>query len=374
MKRYPILEVCARIEGHEIQHQILREYCRGFDDWQGLLECSEREGMAPLLRKHLLESEADIPPSVRRSLSVLYKRHQRHAAVRLQVMEEILDLFQQHRLTPMLIKGAALCCTLYSDPGLRPMRDMDILFRPSEVDEAQGVLRSVGFIQSAAPIASDHFHLPSLHKTIENVTICIELHRGLYPNCPPHYPEVDFEYLLRTGRKISVANFDAMTFSDEETLDYLYQHAFRTPLTYEPYKLINAADIISFTEKYFHTLGWHLIRERFPLTEKTLPLLHHISPWNFESIPESFISSKARKRRMEPLPFNGWPRKRRKELQAEGKPLSQILLTTFLPSKWWLGVYYGELTALGCLRCLLWRHPAQIKWWYRLLSLYSKKL
>ncbi len=38
MKRYPILEVCARIEGHKVQQQMLREYCQEFDDWQGLLE------------------------------------------------------------------------------------------------------------------------------------------------------------------------------------------------------------------------------------------------------------------------------------------------------------------------------------------------
>src|SRR5210317_1015807 len=104
MKRYPILEVCARIEGHAVQQQILRESCRGFDDWQGLLERAELEGMAPLLRKHLMESEADVQASVRRSLNLLYKRHQRQAQIRLEVLTDVLELFHHNGLTPMLIK------------------------------------------------------------------------------------------------------------------------------------------------------------------------------------------------------------------------------------------------------------------------------
>lgn len=81
--------------------------------------------------------------------------------------------------------------------------------------------------------------------------ICLELHRGLYPNITPHYPEVNFAQLLKTAHKTKVGNIDVSILNHEETLHYLYQHAFRPPLTYEPYKLISAADIISYTEKYF---------------------------------------------------------------------------------------------------------------------------
>ena len=282
MKRYPILEVCARIEGHAVQQQMLREYCRGFDDWQGLLERAECEGMAPLLRKHLIESEADIPASVRRSLSLLYKRHHKQAAVRLAALEELLKLFQQCGLTPMLIKGAALCQTLYPDPALRPMRDMDILLSEDEVDQAQELLRQEGFQQSKSPISPDHYHLPSLHKTIDDVTVCVELHRGLYPNCPPYYPEVNFRNLLDTSHSIHVGATEAYTFSHEETIHYLYQHAFRAPITYERYKLINAADVIGFLETHFQELDWRLIQKQFPLLTKTLPFMHHISPLDFD--------------------------------------------------------------------------------------------
>ncbi|PHR26210.1 MAG: hypothetical protein COA36_12740 [Desulfotalea sp.] len=368
MTQYPILEICARVEGHPVQWQILRQHCRQFKDWQDMLKYAEREGMAPLLRKHLLESGADIPTTTRRSLSILHQRHQKKAAVRLTVLGELLVLLQQHQITPILIKGAALCQTLYPDPALRPMRDIDILLSRDEVDQAQELLRNVGFTQSTAAISPDHYHLPSLQKTVEDVQVCIELHRGLYPNCPPYYPKVDFNNLLQSGRKITIGGTEVATFNHEETLHYLYQHGFRSPLTYEKFKLVNAADIIGFTEAYFQEIDWQRVQKQYPQLYKALPLMHHISPWNFEKIPESFISLQNRKRRLPPRPFNGWPQRRVKELQRT-TTLKNVLKATLLPSHWWLGVYYGAGYSTGkYIKALCFSHLKNIFWWLHMYT------
>jgi len=364
--RYPILDVCARIEGHELQYDMLKGYCCGFRDWHGLLEQAEREGMTPLLRKHLIESEGDIPGPIRRSLSMLYKRHQKKATVRLNVLEELLVLFNEHQIPPMLIKGAALCQSLYEDPALRPMRDIDILFSKDEVDQAQELMRNVGFTQSTAPIPPDHYHLPSLHKTVDGVQVCVELHRGLYPNCPPYYPEVDFYKLLETGQMIQVGDVEVATFSHEETLHYLYQHAFRAPLTYEPYKLINVADIIGYTEKYFETLDWRMIQKRFPLLINALPLMQHVSPWNRQKVAEEIISPVKGKKNVDLAPFHGWPHRRLKDFKTNGIGWYRILKDTFLPPVWWTQVYYGKIGYRGYLSAVALKHPRHIWWWKQL--------
>jgi len=366
MIRYPLLELCARIDGHPLQHERLKEQCRNFHDWQGLLEFAEREGMSPLLKKHSDEAECELPVSIRRSLSLLAKRHRKNAEVRLQVLKEVLTLFESNELQPIVIKGAALCTTLYTDPGLRPMRDIDLLFRPSEVDRAQALMRDAGFVQSTAPIPSDHYHLPSLQKKVNGVNICFELHRGLYPNCPPYYPEVDVDYLLQAGKVIEIGGCKATTFNDEETLHYLYQHAFRAPLTYEHFKLINAADIISFVEKHFNNLDWQQRNTQYPILRKALPMLHHITPFDLTKVPEEFVGEKELQRKVAPVPFNGWPNKRRKELRAEGSEIAKIFKETFLPSKWWQKIYYGATGWFGWLHFLLWKHPKTIYWWIKL--------
>lgn len=366
MKRYPILELCARVDGHTAQHQLLHAQCKSFDDWQGLLIQAEHDGMAPLLRKHLAESASSIPPAIRRSLNILYKRHQKKAAVRLKVLEEILILLQQHQLTPMLLKGAALCQTLYADPALRPMRDMDILLAPQQIEAAQDVLMSAGFTQASTPVAPGHYHLKPLNKTVEGFLICIELHQGLYPDCPPYYPQISFNNLLASGREVRVGAAIAKTFSHEETLHYLYQHGLHAPLPYETSKLINVADIIGYTEKYFHEINWSTVKDQFPKLYRALPLLGSVSPWDDKKIPDTFIRRTGKK--LQPVPFYGWPQRRVKELERK-VPLKEVLNKTFLPSSWWLRVYYGAGdSTLRLVKALCIEHPKNVLWWIHVYS------
>lgn len=368
MTRYPLLEVCARLDGHTRQHELLHKYCRTINNWQGLLKQAEREGMAPLLRKHLLEAGAEIPQSVRRSLNLLYKRHEKLARIRLKVLEDVMQLFHQHQITPILIKGAALCITLYSDPALRPMRDMDILFHEDYVEKAQKLLQDEGYTQSTSQIPADHHHLPSLYKNIDGIEICFELHRGLYPNITPHYPEVVFDKLLKTAHKKALGKMEVYVFNHKETLHYLYQHGFHPPLTYEPYKLISAADIISYTEKYFNSIDWNEMQKKHPACRHAIPLMHHISPWNVDKIPSDFLPEQHRKpHQLVPAPYRGWPRNKLSVLQS-GRAKCRLLRDTFLPSRWWVSVYYGTSGVTGYLKAILRQHTRQLYLFHRLYS------
>lgn len=129
--------------------------------------------------------------------------------------------------------------------------------------------------------------------------------------------------------------------ADEEMLNYLYQHSFRAPLTYELFKLINVADIIGLVEARYETLDWKRIRRSFPLLYNALPLVDHIAPWDARVVSSGLRPES----RLDPRQFVGWPRRRLKELKAEDCRLTDILARTFLPSKWWVMIYYGRQTA-----------------------------
>ncbi|SDP40328.1 nucleotidyltransferase domain-containing protein [Desulforhopalus singaporensis] len=367
MIRYPLLDVCARIDGHNTQHNMLREYCRDFSDWENMVACAEREGMAPLLRKHLEEAGCDYPSGVRMTLKVLENRHRHCARMRIEVLQEVLTLMRQHSLSPIVIKGAALCFTLYPDPALRPMRDIDILFRKEEVDDAQQLLREMGFASSGSPVPPDHYHLPPLHKTVGEMKVCFELHRGLYPNCPPYYPDVDFDRLYRSAKKITVGDVGAVTFGDEEMLNYLFLHGVRSPISYENFKLINIADVVGFVEKNCRSLDWDGIGKRYPLLYKSLPTMHHITPWNHDNVPKEFVALTGEKKRLEPKPFVGWPQRKLKELRKTAT-VAEILKETFVPSSWWVRAYYGVSSKTEMLAARFFHHPRHVFWWVRLYS------
>lgn len=362
MKSHPLLQACARIDGHPDQHRLIRRRCAEVSDWRAVLHQAEQEGMAPLLNKHLDESGAACPVPVARSLAVLVKRHQNQAKVRHQLLLQILQLLQEARLDVLVLKGAALSYTLYPDPALRPMRDIDLLLPGEAADRAHALLKEAGFAQAAAVIPPDHFHLPPLYRDVGETKICVEIHRGLYPNCPPWYPEVDFQRLFQGGRTFAIGPCEVRTLADEEMLHYLYQHGFHAPLTYEPYKLINAADLIGFVEKNYQAFDWQKLGEQFPDLDRALPFLHHIAPWDPDKVGPQWLSPI----KLEPASFDGWPHKRLKELKAEGERLPAILYRTFLPPRWWLGIYYGAVSLSERLFCLAWKHPRQVYWWVRM--------
>jgi hypothetical protein len=332
------------------------------------MQQAEQEGMTPLLYKHLDESGSVYPAGVRRSLHLSCRHHRLLAEARSEVLQEILALLHEYAIDTLLLKGSALAYTLYPDPALRPMRDIDLLFRPEDAQRAHDLLKVNDFNQAEAVIPPDHFHLPPLYRQAGSTSICIEIHRGLYPNCPPWYPQIDFDKLFGNGRRFDVGGSEAICFADEEMLYYLYQHGFHAPLTYEPYKLINAADIIGFIERKCGSLDWQRIEREFPLLHRALPALQAISPWDGSRVPARFVQDAA----LEPRPFDGWPHKRLKELKGAGNKLPQIVVKTFLPPRWWLKIYYGAETIWERLRCLCWHHPRHIWWWVRMYRSLSK--
>ena len=137
--------------------------------------------------------------------------------------------------------------------------------------------------------------------------------------------------------------------ADEEMLIYLHQHAFRAPLTYELFKLINVADIIGLVETRYETLDWKRIRRSFPLLCNAPPLVDHIAPCDARVV-SSWLRPESR---LAPRSVVGWPHRRLKELKAEGCRLTGILARTFLPSKWWVMLYYGATNSVQLAFCLL---------------------
>jgi len=53
---------------------------------------------------------------------------------------KMLVAFQEAHIDSMLIKDSAPCNQVYSDSGLRPMRDIDILVRGDDVPAAETLL------------------------------------------------------------------------------------------------------------------------------------------------------------------------------------------------------------------------------------------
>jgi len=64
-----------------------------------------------------------------------------------ETLDRIEQRFEAERLPMVLLKGAAVACSAYRDPSLRPMTDLDIWVRDDDMPRAVDHLRALGFRQ-----------------------------------------------------------------------------------------------------------------------------------------------------------------------------------------------------------------------------------
>jgi hypothetical protein len=360
-----LLHLCARATTFPELREKLIDSCSEVKDWDLLLLAAEQQGLGPLLHWHLHLLGGDCPDRFRRAARILFLRHHHVNTIYTQVLREVLEILHNAGIYPLVLKGAALCHTIYPDIGLRPMRDIDLLVRKEQIIQAQDIMIALGFIESTAPRPADHFHLPSLHKKVQSISLCFELHHGLFPNCPPYYRKINFDNLLSRAMKIDLNGTTAYCPGNEDMLWHIFEHGLHMPLTYEPYKLIAVADIVTLLETKQEEIDWEKLKITCPKILAALPLLQHLTPWqkhmldNFswktERVPVGIGAS-----------FCGWPHLRLSEQKDKG--FFTILRDTFMPPEWWLRVYYGVEGIWGLLICRWLSHPRHIFWWMRLYA------
>jgi hypothetical protein len=146
---------------------------------------------------------------------------------------------------------------------------------------------------------------------------------------------------------------------------HLFEHGLHMPLTYEPFKLLAVADIITLVESKHAEIDWQRLDQENPHIRRALPSLHFISPW--QAHLQAVVGYRpSRPPKAVGQPFTGWPHLRLSEQRHRG--LAAILKETFLPPEWWCRTYYGLSQKTAYLRCLMGRHPRHVWWWINLYS------
>ncbi len=369
-----ILALCARDSGHDAMYveltSVLVELQSQESSWEEIVYRAEQHGIASLLYKHLRAIDFKIPKASRRLLQSLYLRNRRSNISRNKAVIEIVKAYRLEGVDVLLVKGIALCNFVYSEIGLRPMRDIDLLVKKSDLKKAEIILLDLGYTPSQNhAIPHDYYHLVPLEKNIDGLPVGIELHHNLLP-FHPQYPLWPIGKSYRTAREIEIDETTVRTLSLEDTLHYVYLHGFQAPLTYEPYRLMHVADIVSLAEKYLADLNWFQIQRETPTLVNSISCFHYLTPWS-----EAVSIQLGYDLRKQPWgvghPFSGWPLRKIKHEKSCNFPA--LFKETMIPSQWWLQVYYGYLQGLGYWKARCIDHPRTIwRWakvyWYAYLK------
>lgn len=102
-------------------------------------------GLAPLLHWHLSQDEITLPSMAMAKLAVTRKAHAKRNNAISEQLAEILAACAAEEIKVLVLKGAFLAPTVYPDPALRPMNDIDLLFRPEDLARVGPLLESLGY-------------------------------------------------------------------------------------------------------------------------------------------------------------------------------------------------------------------------------------
>ncbi len=368
-----LIALCARAQAHPIQLERLAVQAKGYTDWESLALQAESNGLAPLVHLHLQATGLPLPEDTRRALSALTLRHRRANQIRFNILAEILTTLEEEDIKVLVLKGAALANTVYPRPGLRPMRDMDILVKKRDALRAQMILIDLGF-KTEVPGSLDDYtfhHLPIAQRVENGLTVSVEVHDRLLPydaDRTLHYEDVSAEATsfsvndaTNGGPSGTPPGASARTLGHEDMLWHIYRHSFALPLIGQSIRLIWVADFVSLVEKYLDEIDWEKLKRLYPQVWNILPAFHFLTPWSQRVLNKLNME-------IDPPPkgtgqtFQGWPQS---SLAAQHKKgTRQFLGDTFWPSEWWLQLYYGlNRRSLSWWWTRLLRHPLHIAGW-----------
>jgi hypothetical protein len=357
-----ILGLCARAETNQAVACRLVAETDLFSNWVRLINRSEHHGLGPLAYWHLKETDALMPQDARRALKALFLRHRHANQVRQQVLTEVLSLCASEDIPMLVLKGAALAFLVYPQPGLRCMRDIDLLVRTKDAQRIQSLLLKEGFEilkEPGLPFPAGHHHLPVLTRQIEGLTICVEVHEDIFPSTR-YYHSRRFEDLSGRAVEFVVGDVPAKTLGYEDMLWHIYRHAIGPPLLASPLRFIHIADLVSLVEARFKQIDWGRLMRCYPQVCQVLPLLHYLTPWSAQvlaKLPFEVIKAP----QDDGLDYQGWPRH---GLRRGGQFIDwEVAKQTLTPPEWWQRLHYAAGGRSAWFRARYIRHPIHLLEW-----------
>lgn len=353
----PSVTALARFSFTEPELVMARSALLAEQDWQSWINQVEAHGLSGFVCKHIEDHDLPIPDALTLPLKALKIRHRAMAAARFKALSEIDAAFNNAGIKYLALKGAALMPYLFKQDTLRPMRDMDLLIKKQDEQQAAQVLRDIGFDlpqEQPSKFMRDMHQLPNATKTVDGFTCSVELHRdAISREVTGHlfYPE--------SSAVLQTIDWDGLKFNAFDDITMLHQVCRHLEGLHPggTLKLINVMDVIGLAEHSLNNGDWQELKTRYPHVITSLQCLHLLTP-----LPSSLQA-------MLELPTDlevsdlGQIMGSLRSVLARSRPLKERAQLLFRPSNWWLHLYYN----VSPQKSLFWvkwlRHPMRVSNW-----------
>jgi len=350
---YSLLALAARINPDAQAKKALSHAISEFSDWDALVTEAENNAIAPLLFTSLRESGSVIPQNVKRKLYALVQRHRWANNARAKAMAEIAEACDRKSIPLIVLKGSYLAHSIYPDPSLRTMSDIDLLAPPDKALDVQQILRDLGYTapeHTGSQYMSGHHHLPGAHIQHDGLPIHVEIHLDALSGDTP--ASITTENLTSALNVFCVDGTRYFALGYQDQLRHLFHHMSEPA---SRLKLIWCVDIVYYASHFEKEINWSALKKNYPRVINALRLVDYIIP-----LPENLRLHIPPNQR--PMPA---------ETGVSILPLSTILCDPtkqrtkelLSPPNWWLRLYYGISPDDSLLLTRWVRHPWQVMLW-----------
>lgn len=225
-----ILLICARPRLDDPARAELHALLSSKLDWDRLMLAAQRHALLPLMHYHLSKLQLDlVPPAHAKQLKIVFQENVARNLVLMNELRSITEDLQSNGVESFPFKGPVLGLTVYDDPGLRQSADLDIVVRPTDVDQAWECLTTRGYRlakrldprQTRFLIRRQH----SIQLVRDEGRLMVELHWRIAPKLfAPGFGAEDLWSKLKT---INVKDIELRALPLEELLMTLCVHGAR---------------------------------------------------------------------------------------------------------------------------------------------------
>ena len=247
-----------------------------------IVHFANKNGFSPYLYYLSTQKQVQLPNDLILELKKAYFTSLLRNTKILSLRDELTELFLANKLRPVLLKGCTLATSIYPDPSLRPMSDIDMLFLNDDAEKAHQLLLSHGGLCNSIEREHDKrtgHQLPG----IMYKGILIEIHRTLF--------DTDLNDTIPNQYLIKHLNTDQSEIDPELNFAYLALHAYHT-MRRGGIRLSWFFDLILLSQKhiinksYFFEIIKDLNIEK-PIRE-IIAKTEFIFPIQFDFIPQKF--------------------------------------------------------------------------------------
>jgi len=226
-------------------------------DWDRLLTLALQHGIGPWLHARVKKGHVQLPAAAAEKLRRNYVASALRNILLFEELGEILRALRTTGIPVILLKGACLAEAVYGDSALRPMGDLDLLVKPTDLIEAVRTLRAMGYESDMPfdPVASQ-FGFQDMPAMRSARGVLVEVHWTLVtPLCNANIREKELEEIWSRAVPAILAGAETRMLSPTDLLLHLCMHM-SVHHRFADISLRNLVDVAEVCRHYKSEIVW----------------------------------------------------------------------------------------------------------------------